>query len=171
MKSKLLIPVENPGDEPLTLLLRIESDPGRSLSGKIAIAPHSIGDLAIWIEAHSPRAMGMIAGPSLAAGGLEPHTSPVTATEGSIDASHVTSVRLGISRPAVAKQLVVGPLQTERPSDADRTGTRPPAETLAIVRVRWRFRRCPGTSRKRLRDGSCASCLACSATFSPVALL
>jgi len=122
VKSKLVIPVENPGDEPLTLLLRIESDPGRSLSGKIAIAPHSIGDLAIWIEAHSPRAMGMIAGPSLAAGGLEPHTSPVTATEGSIDASHVTSVRLGISRPAVAKQLVVGPLQTERPSDADRTG-------------------------------------------------
>ena len=122
VKSKLLIPVENPGDEPLTLLLRIESDPGRSLSGKIAIAPHSIGDLAIWIEAHSPRAMGMIAGPSLAAGGLEPHTSPVTATEGSIDASHVTSVRLGISRPAVAKQLIVGPLQTERPSDADRTG-------------------------------------------------
>jgi hypothetical protein len=121
-KSKLLIPVENPGDEPLTLLLRIESDPGQSLSGKVAIAPHSIGDLAIWIEAHSPRAMGMIAGPSPAAGGLEPHTSPVTATEGSIDASHVTSVRLGISRPAVAKQLVVGPLQIERPSDADRTG-------------------------------------------------
>jgi len=122
LKSKLLIPVENPGGEPLTLLLRVESDPGQSLSGKVAIAPHSIGDLAIWTGARSPRAMGMIAGPSLAAGGLEPHTLPVTATEGSIDASHVTSVRLGISRPAVAKQLVVGPLQIERPSDADRTG-------------------------------------------------
>ena len=39
--SKLVIPVDNSGDEPLTLLLRIENDPARSLSGKVAIAPHS----------------------------------------------------------------------------------------------------------------------------------
>jgi hypothetical protein len=31
--SKLFIPVENPGDEALTLQLQIESAPGRSLSG------------------------------------------------------------------------------------------------------------------------------------------
>ena len=39
--DKLVILVENPGEEPLTFLLRIDSAPGRSLSGKAAIAPHS----------------------------------------------------------------------------------------------------------------------------------
>jgi hypothetical protein len=53
--SKLSIPVENPGDEALTLSLRIHSDPDRSLSGKVAIAPHSAGDLAIWIAMHLRR--------------------------------------------------------------------------------------------------------------------
>ena len=53
--SKLSIPVENPGDEALTLSLRIDSDPDRSLSGKVAIAPHSAGDLAIWIAMHLRR--------------------------------------------------------------------------------------------------------------------
>ena len=105
--SKLSIPVENPGDEALTLSLRIDSDPDRSLSGKVAIAPHSAGDLAIWIDAPSPRAMGMIAGPSA---GLEAGTLPVTATNGSVDATHVTSVRLGISRPEAPEHLVIGPL-------------------------------------------------------------
>jgi len=118
--SKLVIPVDNSGDEPLTLLLRIENDPARSLSGKVAIAPHSSGNLAIWINAPSPRAMGMVAGPSLTAAGLEPGTLPVTATNGSIDASHVTSVRLGISRPTAPQHLVVGPLRVEPPGDADR---------------------------------------------------
>src|SRR5215831_1967965 len=93
--SKLVISVENPGAEPVTLLLQVEDGADRSLNGKIAIAPVSTGDLALWIEAPSPRAMGMIAGPSLAAAGLAPSTLPVTATEGSIDASRVASVRLG----------------------------------------------------------------------------
>ena len=118
--SKLSIPVENPGDEALTLSLRIDSDPDRSLSGKVAIAPHSAGDLAIWIDAPSPRAMGMIAGPSAAAAGLEAGTLPMTATNGSVDATHVTSVRLGISRPAAPEHLVIGPLSAVGPSEADR---------------------------------------------------
>src|SRR5947209_15424786 len=85
--GKLVIPVENPGGEPVTLLLRVSDGADRSLSGKISIAPDSAGALTLWIDAPSPRQMGMIAGPSLTAAGLEPHTSPVTATEGSIDAS------------------------------------------------------------------------------------
>jgi hypothetical protein len=96
--GKLVIPVENPGGEPVTLLLRVSDDADRSLSGKVSIAPGTAGDLKLWIDAPSPRKMGMIAGPSPTAGGLEPHTLPVTATEGSIDASRVTSVRLGIAR-------------------------------------------------------------------------
>jgi hypothetical protein len=118
--SKLVIPVDNLGDEPLTLALRIEGEPGRSLRGKVAIAPHSAGDLTIWIDAPSPRAMGMIAGPSPAAAGLEPGTLPVTATWGSIDASRITSVRLGIGRPAASQPLNVGPLRVEPPSGADK---------------------------------------------------
>ena len=103
--SKLVIPVDNPGGEPLTLLLRIADDAGRSLSGKISIAPGGAGDLALWIAAPSPRRMGMIAGPSLAAAGIEPHTLPVTATEGSVDASRVASVRLGIARPTAPREI------------------------------------------------------------------
>ena len=119
--SKLFIPVENPGDEPLTLALRIEGAPGRSLRGGLSIAPHSAGDLTIWIAAPLPRSMGMIGGPSLKAAGLEPNTLPVTATRGSIDASYVTSVQLGIWRPPAPQLLTVGPLRVEPPSEEDRT--------------------------------------------------
>src|SRR5215831_48006 len=80
--SKIVISVENPGAEPATLLLQVDDGADRSLNGKIAIAPVSTGDLALRIEAPAPRAMGMIAGPSLAAAGLAPSTLPVTATEG-----------------------------------------------------------------------------------------
>jgi hypothetical protein len=118
--SKLFIPVENPGDEPATLELAITDDRGGSLSGNISIAPRSAGDLAVWIKAPLPRSMGMIAGPSLKAAGIEPSTLPVTATKGSIDASHVTSVRLGMPRPAVPRHLTVGPLRVAQPSVADR---------------------------------------------------
>ena len=37
--GKLVIPVENPGGEPVTLLLRVSDGADRSLSGKISIAP------------------------------------------------------------------------------------------------------------------------------------
>jgi hypothetical protein len=117
--SKLVIPIDNPGDAVVALLVRVASDPERSLSGKVAIAPHSMGELAIRIDAPPPRAMGMIAGPTLAAGGLEPGLLPVTATEGSVDASHVASVRLGISRPTAPRHLVIGPLRAEPQSTGD----------------------------------------------------
>jgi hypothetical protein len=120
--SKLFIPVENPGDEPLNLTLRIESAAGRSLGGSLSIAPHSASDLTIWIDAPLPRSMGMIGGASLRAGGHEPKTLPVTATKGSIDSSHVTSVRLGIWRPAAPQALTVGPLRVDPPSEVDKTG-------------------------------------------------
>jgi len=119
--SKLFIPVENPGDESVTLDLEIEDARGGSLSGDVAVAPRSVGDLAIWIEAPLPRSMGMIAGPSLRAAGLAPNTLPVTATKGSIDASHVVAVRLRVSRSAVPRHLTVGPLRVAPPSDVDRT--------------------------------------------------
>jgi hypothetical protein len=64
---RLLIPVENPGEEALTLLLRVEDNASRSLAGKVAIAPRSARNLVISIGAPPPRSMGMIAGPSLAA--------------------------------------------------------------------------------------------------------
>src|SRR5437588_5824970 len=78
--GKLVIPVENQGGEPVTLLLRVSDGADRSLSGKVSIAPGSAGDLTLWIDALSPRKMGMIAGPSLTAGRLEQRTLPVTAT-------------------------------------------------------------------------------------------
>jgi len=62
--SRLVIPVENPGNEAVTLLLRLEDHESRSLTGKVAIAPRSAGNLAISIGAPPPRSMGMIAGPS-----------------------------------------------------------------------------------------------------------
>lgn len=117
--SKLVVPVNNPADEALTLLLRIGDEANRSLSGKIGIAPGDAGDLTLWINAPSPRKMGMIGGPSLTAAGLQPHTLPVTATEGSVDASRITSVRLGIARPTVPRELVIGPLRIMPPSGAD----------------------------------------------------
>jgi hypothetical protein len=43
--GKLVIPVENPGGEPVTLLLRVTDDANRSLSGKVSIAPGGVGDL------------------------------------------------------------------------------------------------------------------------------
>jgi hypothetical protein len=118
--GKLVIPVENPGGEPATLLLRVSDGAGRSLSGKLSIAPGTAGDLTLWIDAPLPRQMGMIAGPSLTAAGLEPHTLPVTATEGSVDASRLTSVRLGIARPTAPRQMVIGQLRVTPPGEDDR---------------------------------------------------
>jgi hypothetical protein len=114
--SKLFIPVENPGDQPQTLLLRIESGADRSLRGKVAIAPHTTGDLAIWLDAPAPRAMGMIAG----AAALASRTMPVTAIEGSVDTTHVTAIRLGLARPTTPQRLFVGPLRVEPPTEPDK---------------------------------------------------
>jgi hypothetical protein len=118
--SKLLVPVENATDEPLTFALNIASAPDRLLSGYASIAPHFVGNLAIWINAPLPRAMGMVAGPSRKAAGLEPTTLPVTAVKGSIDPSQITLVRLGIRRPSTPRSVVIGPLQVEPPGDGDR---------------------------------------------------
>src|SRR5690348_12976515 len=49
--GKLVIPVENPGGEPGTLLLRVSDSADRSLSGKISIAPDSAGAVTLWIDA------------------------------------------------------------------------------------------------------------------------
>jgi len=119
--SKLVIPVENPSGDPVTVLLRIEDETGQSLSGKVAVAPEGEGKLELLIDAPSPRSMGMTAGPSLAAAGLEPDALPVTATEGSIDASRIALVRLGIARPIAPREIVVGPLRVVSASEGDRT--------------------------------------------------
>ncbi len=111
--SRLVIPVENPANEALTLLLRVEDNASRSLAGKVAISPRSAGNLVISIGAPPPRSMGMIAGPSPAAAGLEPGTLPVTATDGTIDASHVMLVRLGMPRPSAPQPLIVGSPRVE----------------------------------------------------------
>ncbi len=113
--SKLVIPVDNPGGEPLTLRLGVDSAEGRSLAGQVTIAAGSTGNLAIWLEAPSPRAMGMVAGASLP----EPGTLPLTATKGSVDAAHVAAVRLGIAHPVVAGRLIVGLPRVAPPSAAE----------------------------------------------------
>jgi hypothetical protein len=112
-ESRLVIPVENPDDEALTLRLHVEDQTRRPLTGKVAIAPRSSGNLAISISAPPPMSMGMIAGPSLATAGLDPGTLPVTATDGSIDAAEVALVRLGLLHPSSPRPLVVGPLHVE----------------------------------------------------------
>jgi hypothetical protein len=114
--SKLFIPVENPDDEPQTVLLRVESGADHALSGKLAIAPHRAGEVAILLDAPSPRAMGMVAGAVAAA----PGAMPLSATDGAADPAHVTLVRLAIPRPAAPQHLVIGPLRTTPPTEADR---------------------------------------------------
>src|SRR5260370_39506801 len=107
--SKLVIAVENPSGEQVMLLLRVNDGADQSLSGKISIAAGGAGDLTLWIDAPSPRKMGMIAGPSLAAGGPELHTLPVTAAGGSVGASRVPSVRAGIARTTAPPEVVIRP--------------------------------------------------------------
>jgi hypothetical protein len=119
--SKLVIPVENPGGDPVSVQLRIEDEAGQSLSGKVGVAPKGEGKIELLVDATLPRTMGMIAGPSFAVAGLEPDALPVTATEGSIDASRIASIRLGISRPTAPREIVLGPLRVISPSERDRT--------------------------------------------------
>jgi hypothetical protein len=123
--SKLVVPVDNQGDAPLTFTLKVESAAGadaahRSITGAIAIEPKSGGNLTIWLAAPPPRSMGMDAGPSLAVAGLEPLTLPVTATKGSVDPSQIAAIRLSVSRPSVPTGLIVGPLRAAAPSAAER---------------------------------------------------
>ena len=68
--SQLVIPVENPGDEALTMSLSVEDHTSRSLTGKVAIAPQSAGSLAISVGApsaalhgHDRRAFASSCGP------------------------------------------------------------------------------------------------------------
>jgi len=112
-RSRLVIPVENPGDEALTLLLRVDDKMSRSMTAQAGIAPRSSSNLVISIGAPPPRSMGMIAGPSPAGAGLDPDTMPVTATDGAIDGSHVALVQLGMPRPLAPKPLIVGPPRVE----------------------------------------------------------
>ncbi len=114
--SKLVIPVDNLGGEPLTLRLGVDSAEGRSLVGQVTIAAGSTGNVAIWLDAPSPRAMGMVAGASLP----QPKSLPLTATKGSVDAAHVAAVRLGIAHPAVAVRLILGLPRAAPPSAAER---------------------------------------------------
>jgi hypothetical protein len=44
---------------------------------------------------------------------------PVTATEGSVDASRVTSVRVGIARPTAPRELIIGPLRVTPAGEAE----------------------------------------------------
>src|SRR5215471_950628 len=127
-ESRLVIPVENPGDEALTLQLRVEDQKRRSLTSKAAIAPRKSGNLAISISAPPPLSMGMIAGPSLAPAGLDPGTLPVTATDGSIDAAEVTLLRLGMLRPANPRPLVVEPDRSSYDGIVDGFGQLLPGE-------------------------------------------
>src|SRR5260370_41962543 len=46
--SKLVIPVENPGGEPVTLPRRIGDEENRSMTGKISIAPGGAGGRTLW---------------------------------------------------------------------------------------------------------------------------
>jgi Beta-galactosidase len=108
--SRLAIPVDNEGDAPLTLTLRVEDAAWQSLAGAIAIAPRTARQLTIWLAAPPPRSLGMVAGPSLAAAGLDPRTLPVTATRGVVDTARISAVRLSVWRPLVPTRLVVGPL-------------------------------------------------------------
>ncbi|HYZ40731.1 MAG TPA: hypothetical protein VE687_08905, partial [Stellaceae bacterium] len=119
--SKLIFPVENPGENPVTVLLRVDSVAGHSLLGRLAIAPHAAKDLAMQLNAPSPRAMGMIAGPPPLVTAQEHNIAPVTATEGSVDAAQVSSVRLGIPRPSAPQRLIIGPLRVEPPDAADKS--------------------------------------------------
>ena len=129
--SNLFIPVENLEAEAITLLLRIESDPGRDLRAKAVIAPHSAGDLAIWINAPSPRSIGMIPEPGPIAG-----TIPVTATEGSVDPSHVSSIRLGVAWPSTPAGAAAGAAQCRRrvARRARQEHARPPGQIHSLRR-------------------------------------
>src|SRR5262249_49687929 len=60
--SKLVIPVENPSGDPVTVLLRIEDEAGQSLSGKVAGAPKGEGKIELLIDAPLPRPLGRTAG-------------------------------------------------------------------------------------------------------------
>ena len=146
--SRLFIPINNLGDEPLTLLLRLESARNdgstRSLSAKVTIGPRNARNLTIVLDAPSPRSMGMTAGPSLAAAGSEPNVLPLTSIKGSLDPAHVISVRLGIPRPTAPRRLVVGPMQVEPAKSADRNAYN------AIVDTFGQFR--PGSWPEKVRS-------------------
>lgn len=113
--SKLVMPVDNRGDAQLTLTMEVNSG-AETLAGTATIAPKTAKNLTMWLAAPLPRAMGMVAGPSLAAAGVEPANLPVTATTGSLDTTHVKAVRLSVWRPLVPTRFIVGPLRVMAPS-------------------------------------------------------
>ena len=115
--AALTVPVENLGDRPFTLLLRLDDDPNadggdRSLTGMITLAPHERG-AAVLPLAPGP---GGMRGRPVTVTALAPGERAVTDLRGALDPRHVVALHVSGVRTDGDRTLVLGtPVLRDRP--------------------------------------------------------
>ncbi|MET1080929.1 MAG: beta-galactosidase [Pseudomonas sp.] len=100
--------VQSGMDWALTLEVRIESRDGKVLSSRIALPAGPAQTLLVPLQATSPTAQGMRAGPPMPWNHEGQPVLLASLVEGELDASQVSSVTLSLSQPDVPQSILVG---------------------------------------------------------------
>ena len=119
----LALPVDNPGEAPFTLLLRLDDTAGadggdRSLTGIVTLPPHGHGTVVLPLDAGPT---GMRGRPAVAAA-AQPGDIPVTDVRGAVDAHHIVALHISGVRGVADAVLALGPptLRERAPGEAPR---------------------------------------------------
>ncbi|TWC28286.1 beta-galactosidase-like protein [Pseudomonas sp. SJZ079] len=100
--------LQNAMDWALTLNLRIESRDGKVLNSRIALPAGPAQVLLVPLQATSPKALGMRAGPPMPWRYEGQLVLLATTVEGELDASQVTAVTLSMDQPNVPQSILLG---------------------------------------------------------------
>jgi hypothetical protein len=109
----LAIPIDNPAAEPVDLVVRIDDGAqaggdDHSLTGRARVAPGEAVALVMSLQPADTLAMGMRAGPPLAAPRLDTPVRVIGGRRGTIDRRHVTAVHLFLLRRSAGRSLIFG---------------------------------------------------------------
>ncbi|WP_199100636.1 beta-agarase [Dyella sp. ASV21] len=114
-EGSLHVDMQNAMPWAVTLTVDIDgADKDQHLHAVVPVPAGPPQTLVVPLQATSPRAMGMQAGPPMpyTVGGKR--VLLATTVEGSIDLAHVKAVRLGVPAPTAAQSLLFGKLDTSR---------------------------------------------------------
>lgn len=100
--------IQNAMDWAITLLVRIESADGKSLTSRVALPAGPAQNLLVPLQASSPLAHGMRAAPPMPWYHKGKRILLATDVEGELDPARVTAVSLALENPKAAQSILIG---------------------------------------------------------------
>jgi hypothetical protein len=109
----LVVPVENPEDTPVDLVIRVDEERRRddgppSRAGGARILPHQVTALVLPLQELDSMSMGMVAGPLVSPPDLEEPATVLAGSHGTIDRGRVGAIRLIVPHPETTRTLIIG---------------------------------------------------------------